>query len=427
MSASIAAQPRQSRASSPWRTRIVGHADIPPGDLIAHPENWRRHPRAQRRALRASLGGVGWVQSVVVNRLTGRLVDGHARVEEALARGEPTVPVTFVELTEAEERLVLATLDPIGAAAVADPDALSALLAALGPIDADLTGVLEHLGASRTLAGAVDPDDLPSLPEPAATVVRLGQLWNCGGHRLLCGDALDSQAVRRLLAGDRPQLLVTDPPWGVNLDLGRRHAGAAGAGRAPRGEGHREVRLAGDERADWSAAFELVPSLQVAYVWHSAIHVGVVVAGLERMGFEVVSQVIWTKTRWALTNRWYQWQHEPCLVVRRPGSRLRFRGGRDQGTIWEAPSPKLGGQDADPKVDHPAQKPVLLFERPIRNHLAPGGLVYEPFLGSGTCLVAAELAGCRCLAMEIEPRFVQLAIERWQRLTGRTAVLVEEG
>ena len=100
--------------------------------------------------------------------------------------------------------------------------------------------------------------------------------------------------------------------------------------------------------------------------------------------------------------------------------------GRAQGTVWEAPSPKVGGPGADPKVDHPAQKPVLLFERPIRNHLPVGGLLYDPFLGSGTSLVAAEISHRRCLGMEIEPAIVQVVIERWQAITGERAELVDE-
>lgn len=416
-------------SASPWRSRIVGQADIPPGSLLAHPLNWRRHPESQRRPLRAVLGDVGWVQRVIVNRVTGHLVDGHARAEEALARGEPTVPVSYVELTPDEELRVLAVLDPIAALATADGPALAELLASISTRDADLAALLDDLAASAGVAavGAADPDDVPPMPQADATYVRPGQLWRLGSHRVLCADALDPAAVGRLLAGERPTLLVTDPPYGVQLDLARRHArsGVLTPG-VRRGRGHRRTELAGDERADWSAAYALVPSLAVGYVWHPALHVAEVVAGLERLGFELVSQVIWTKTRWAVGRRWYHWAHEGCLVVRRRGARARFLGGRDQGTIWEAPSPKLGGSDADPKVDHPSQKPVVLFERSIRNHATPGGLVYDPFLGSGTALIAAERSHRRCLGIEIEPAFVQVTIERWQALVGERAELVDE-
>jgi DNA modification methylase len=118
----------------------------------------------------------------------------------------------------------------------------------------------------------------------------------------------------------------------------------------------------------------------------------------------------------------YHWAHEPCWVVRKPDRPHPFLGGRDQSTVWRAPSPKMimaGSQEE--KQDHPAQEPVLLYETPIRNHLKPGEAVYDPFVGSGTCLVAAETLGRRCYGVEIEPRYVQLTIERWQAMTGRTA------
>jgi DNA modification methylase len=149
-----------------------------------------------------------------------------------------------------------------------------------------------------------------------------------------------------------------------------------------------------------------------------------VFAGLERLGFELVSELVWVKPKFAVGPRWYHWSHESCVVARRgrPGP---FLGPRDQGTVIEAPSPRMGGAGADPMVDHPAQKPTVLFERPIRNHLHPGELVYDPFLGSGTTLVAAETTRRRCYGLEIEPRFAQVAIERWQALAGRPAELVD--
>jgi DNA modification methylase len=168
-----------------------------------------------------------------------------------------------------------------------------------------------------------------------------------------------------------------------------------------------------------------VPSLDVAYVWRPALYGHEVAAGLLRIGFELASEIVWVKSRWAVGQRWYHWQHESCLVARRPAARMPFLGGRDQGTVWEAPSPKVGGPDADPKVDHPAQKPVVLFERPIRNHLHPGEAVYDPFLGSGTTLIAAELSQRRCYGLEIDPRFAQVAIERWEGVTGERAVRLD--
>ena len=199
------------------------------------------------------------------------------------------------------------------------------------------------------------------------------------------------------------------------------------ATRAPvapheRTKGHRNTTLSGDTRVDWAEAFALVPSLRVGYVWHAGVHAGAVAAGLQRIGFEIVQQVVWDKTLFAIGRSWYHWGHEPCWVVRKPDVKTPFLGDRDQSTVWRAPSPKMimGGSEEE-KLDHPTQKPVVLFETPIRNHLRPGGLVYDPFAGSGTAIIAAEELGRKALAMEIDPRYMQVSIERWERFTGRTA------
>ena len=138
-----------------WKNRIVGSDDVAPDQLVANPKNWRTHPGSQRDALRGSLGTVGWVQQVMVNQRTGHVVDGHARVEEALSKGEPTVPVLFVDLSEAEEALVLATLDPITAMASTDAGKLAELL---HDVHTDVPALAEMLDGLAARTGAVVPD-----------------------------------------------------------------------------------------------------------------------------------------------------------------------------------------------------------------------------------------------------------------------------
>jgi DNA modification methylase len=447
---------------APWRSRIVGSGDEDPTQLLANPANWRTHPVRQRDALRGSLDTVGWVAQILVNRRTGHVVDGHARIEEAISRGEPSVPVLYVDLAEDEERLVLATLDPIGAMAEQSSERLAELLAEITVDDAGLAALLADLAPPK--AGLTDPDDLPSVPDDAEVYVKPGDLWLLGEHRLLCGDATNAEDVGRLLAGATPTLLATDPPYGVQLDqtwrdgvynglnrsvrggFGARQLaerpymlrdGAAGqpppddATRAPGGAhgrtaGHRHTTISGDVRADWSEAFALVPSLQVGYVWYASAHTLEVLQGLLAIGFELAQQIIWDKGLFSIGRSWYHWAHEPCFVVRRPGRPNLFIGEHDQATIWRAPSPKrIGSGSTEEKQDHPTQKPVVLSEIPIRNHLRPGEAVYEPFSGSGTTLIAAETLGRRCYALEIDPKYVQVAIERWQVFTGRTAERVD--
>src|SRR3990172_1928588 len=292
-----------------------------------------------------------------------------------------------------------------------------------------LADLADQHGIGRPILG--DPDEIPPVPDEADLYVKAGYLWALGGHRLLCGDATDPAAVARLLDGAEPTLLATDPPYGVSLDPTWRDGvyNELGPAEAPymRTKGHRNTTVSGDTRVDWSEAFVLVPSLEVGYVWHAGVHAAEVAAGLERIGFEVVSQVIWDKSLFSIGRSGYHGAHEPCWVIRKPGVPHLFHGSRDQSTIWRAPSPKMimAGSEEE-KQDHPAQKPVLLFEAPIRNHLRSGEAVYDPFLRSGTTLVAAETLGRRGYAMEIDPRYVQVSIERWQGLTGATAARVDD-
>jgi hypothetical protein len=185
--------------TAPWQNRIVDYVDVAPADLVPNPRNWRTHPAEQQRALGGALSEVGWVTGVVVNRTTGNVVDGHLRIELDLTRQEPAVLVTYVELTEGEEALILATLDPIGAMANAEATALASLLSGLEPADEALRALLDDLtreqGIDLARSGLVDPDDAPDLAEEPT--VRRGELYALGDHRLSCGDATDGLDVRR--------------------------------------------------------------------------------------------------------------------------------------------------------------------------------------------------------------------------------------
>ena len=157
-------------------------------------------------------------------------------------------------------------------------------------------------------------------------------------------------------------------------------------------------------------------TIRVAYVWHADRHTLAVGRGLERIGFRLAQLIVWDKERFVLSRTHYQIQHEPCWYARRPGA-PRFRGKKNQPTIWRHPSPKmLTGEDetGDTRADHPTQKPVALYARPLENHLRREECFYEPFAGSGTALIAAEMTGRTCLAMELDPRYCDVARERWE-------------
>jgi DNA modification methylase len=434
-------------APTPWRNRIVGQGEEDPTQLLAHPLNWRVHTGPQREALRGSLSEVGWVQQVMVNRTTGHVVDGHARIEEAISAGAPTVPVLYVDLSEDEERLVLATLDPIGAMAQADSNRLDELLTELQAQSPGLQALLDSLATPKLEVGLTDPDDVPEL-EP--TTIKAGDLFALGDHRLLCGDAVNPADVALLLGGATPTLLVSDPPYGVSYDATWRDGvynglgpaerpymmrAGAGGGREPdeatsaptrrhgRTAGHRNTSISGDTRADWSEAFALVPSLEVAYVWCATTGMIEVGGGLERIGFELRQQIIWAKTQAAMSRSAYNWQHEPCWYAVRKGKTASWRGSHNDTTLWEMASPKMiMGGSTEQKFDHPTQKPVEAMSRAIGHH---AGDVYEPFSGSGTTIIAAEMLGRRCYAMEIDPKYVAVAIKRWEAFSGRQAEQID--
>ena len=237
-----------------------------------------------------------------------------------------------------------------------------------------------------------------------------------------------------MLGQVKPILMVTDPPYGISLDSEwRDRAGVNGCGAAEpsymkkRTKGHTETTISGDTRADWSDAFALVTSLEVAYVWHASRFTSEVLAGLLRIGFVHHQQIIWRKTQAALTRTHYWFQHEPCWYVRRKNAPWFGKPGENT-TIWDAASPKMimGGSD-EQKYDHPTQKPVELMRRPILNHTKRGEAVYEPFLGSGTTLIAAEMTGRVCYGIELDAKYVDVVCQRFHEFSGKPATLDGDG
>jgi len=429
-------------------------------DLRPDPANPRRIGEDELDALERSLRQFGFVQPVLARGEDATVIGGHQRLVAARRLGLTSVPVTWLDISVEQARLLGLALNKISGSW--DDALLARLLAdlqATPDLDLSLSGFgedeVKELLRSLEVRERRERPEAFDLEEALAEARRAprtkpGDLWALGDHRLLCGDATSPADVARLLDGAAPTLLTTDPPYGVSLDGSWRDgvynalgpaeapymrsvgqpegedATRAPGGRRGRTQGHRNTTLSGDTRVDWSEAFALVPSLTVGYVWHAGVHAAAVAAGLQAIGFEIVAQVIWDKGLFAIGRSWYHWNHEPCWVVRRPGAKVPFRGSRDQATIWRVPSPKMiMGGSTEQKQDHPTQKPLVLFETPIANHLKPGDAVYDPFLGSGTCLIAAERRGCRCHAMEIDPLYVEVALRRWERFSGQAAVRID--
>jgi DNA modification methylase len=351
----------------------------------------------------------------VLARSDGEVVDGHLRIKAARKLRMTEIPVLLCdEWSPAQVKAFRLMVNRSVTWASWDDELLALELQELNEADFDLSLTGFDPGEIDNLLIAPEDDEkanaAPPLPENA--VSRLGDLWLCGPHRVLCGDATSPEAVVRLLADRKPLLMVTDPPYGIQLDSEwRDRAGLNGCGAAEpsymkkhRTEGHTETSISGDTRADWSEAFELAPSLQVAYVWHASVFTREVLNGLLRIGFLYPQQIIWNKGRTVLTRTHYWYQHEPCWYVRKKNAPWFGKAGENS-TVWDSASPKfiMGGSD-EQKFDHPTQKPCELMRRPILNHTKRGELVYEPFLGSGTTLAASELTERVCCGIELDPK-----------------------
>jgi DNA modification methylase len=365
----------------------------------------------------------------------GEVIDGHLRLKAARKLGITDIPVILCdEWTPAQVKAFRLLVNRSATWAEWDDELLALELADLQASDfaLDLTGFDTKEIDDLLLDDPPEENAAPPLPVHPTT--RAGDLWLCGSHRVLCGDATDSEIVARLLGDSKPFLMITDPPYGIELDSEwRDRAGLNGCGAAEpsylkqRTKGHQQTSISGDTRADWSDAFALVPSLEVGYVWHASTFTREVLDGLLRIGFLHHQQIIWDKGRTVLTRTHYWFQHEPCWYVRKKNAPWFGKAGENS-TIWHSPSPKfiMGGSDEE-KFDHPTQKPVELMRRPILNHTKLGELVYDPFLGSGTTLAAAEVTERVCYGLELDPQYADVIVQRWQALSGQKATLEGDG
>jgi len=265
--------------------------------------------------------------------------------------------------------------------------------------------------------GAVDADDVPEELDDAVTV--LGDVWLCGQHRIICGDSTSADVVARLLGDARPHLMVTDPPYGVEYDADWRN-------KAERADGTKIGASAigvvlNDGTSDWREAWALFPG-DVAYVWHAPGTLQCVVHdSLVASGFKCRAHIIWAKSQLVIGRGDYHMQHEPCWYAVREGKTAHWNGSRKESTIWNIDKPRKS------ETGHSTQKPIECMRRPIENNSHPGEAIYEPFSGSGTTLIACEQTGRVCYAVELNPPYVDIAVQRWQAFTGQHATLEGDG
>lgn len=391
--------------------------------LKPNPKNRNKHPEEQIERLCEIIRYQGFRQPVVVSNRTGLVVAGHGRLLAAKKLKIKEVPVVYQDFEDEEQEYAFGVSDnAIASWAELDLSGINTDMAELGPdFDIDMLGLKDFvLEPAEKLEPGCDDDEVP---EAKDTRAKLGDIWQLGRHRLMCGDATDAHNYERLMIGEKPLLMVTDPPYGVSYDATWRE-GALGdklLGKARTG------KVANYDRADWYDVWAL-SNADIAYVWHASAFSDVVMDSLRRAAFEVRQQIIWNKSVLIMGRGAYHWKHEPCWYAVRKGCDANWKGDRKQTTVWDAPPPThIMSGSKEERTSHPTQKPALVYEIPIENHTIPGDLLYEPFSGSGTAFIAAEKTGRRVYGFELDSKYCDVILARWEKYTGKEAVRLTEG
>ncbi|MGL6074854.1 MAG: DNA modification methylase [Fimbriiglobus sp.] len=379
------------------------------------------NPRVNDDAVEAvarSLREFGFRQPIVVD-VEGVIVVGHTRFKAAQKLGLTEVPVHVAhELTPTQTQAYRIADNQTATIATWDDDKLVTELLALRDqaYDLNLTGFDDDMlaqllgdGEESELTG--DPDDIPETP--IETITQPGDLWHLGPHRLICGDATSPEAFHRLLGPENIDLLLTDPPYNV------RYVGKTSEA----------LDIANDDMADDDYLAFLTATLGPAssalkpgasfYIWHADVYGHIVRQACADVGLPLRQVLIWVKSCFALGRQDYHWQHEPCLYGWKPGQGHTWFGGRAQSTTLTFDKPARNGE-------HPTMKPVALFQQLLENSCPKGGLVLDPFGGSGTTLIAAQATGRVARLVELDPAYCDVIVSRWEKLTGFIATKSEK-
>ena len=387
--------------------------------LTPYANNPRLHSEADLDKIAAAILKWGWTIPVLVDE-QGVLIAGHARVGAAAKLKLKSIPVIVARgWSEEEKRAYRLADNQLAARASWDPEQLCSELRKLefagfdlGPIGFEPDQLETILGSLRS-SGLTDPDNVPEIPDQPVT--RRGDIWLLGDHRVICGDSTSAADVTPVLAGSQPLLMVTDPPYGVGYDPSWRTRRGCAAGTLAQG------KVLNDDRVDWREAYALFTG-DVAYIWHGALHGDIVAAGLAACRLQLRAQIVWAKQHFTLSGGDYHWKHETCWYAVREGNISHWQGDRTQTTVWEiANNNPFGNPQREQCWGHGTQKPVECMRRPIANNSRPGQAIYDPFLGSGTSLIAAEMTGRICCGVELNPAYVDVVVQRWQGFTGRAA------
>lgn len=388
-------------------------------DLVKYEANSRTHSDEQIAKIVRSINEFGFTNPLLIDE-HNVIIAGHGRFDAALQCNIDELPCIVLDgLSDAQKAALVIADNKIALDAGWDTNTLLSQFDYLKQFDYDLT----LTGFDLDELCEIFPDENPEvfcgendLPRISDSRTCIGDLWLLGDHRLLCGDSTLADNVERLLGGQFPNTMVTDPPYGVNLDMSWRDEAK------PDGAKNNKNLVKNDDRANWYDAYVLFPGA-IAYVWHASVFTDVVMANLRDAGFECKQQIIWRKTVFVLGRSHYHWQHEPCWYAVKKGAKSNWKGDRKQTTVWDCDAPNASNSILkDDKTEHPTQKPVELFVRAINHHTNPGEYLYDPFAGSGTLMVACEKTKRRALMMELDPKYCDIIIQRYENYSGKKAL-----
>src|SRR6266571_388298 len=394
------------------RDRVVELRRVRAGELRPNPRNWRRHPKRQREALRGLLSEVGFADAVLARQLDDgglEIIDGHLRQS---LDPDLVLPVIVLDVSQKEADKLLAALDPLASMAVADPEPLRTLLESIETSSEELRMLLAGLANEAEVQarlGQVDPEEIPPPSKPRA---KRGEVFVLGEHRVACGDTRDPKVLWRLVGAEQAHLLLTDPPYGVEY-----------SGKTPqrlRMQNDRGQGLLEFLRTAFSAIDAVLAPGAAIYLFHPAGPASVCFTdALCEVGWSIRQGLVWVKDSMVLGHGDFHYRHEPVLYAGKPGAvrgrgRAGWYGGNAETSVFEVPRPKASRE-------HPTAKPVELISRLMANSSTYGDLVLDPFLGSGSTLIAAERLSRRAVGVEIDPLYVEVSIARWEAYTGRRA------
>jgi site-specific DNA-methyltransferase (adenine-specific) len=397
-------------------------------DLIPYARNSRTHSDGQVAQIAASIKEFGWTNPILVDA-EGVVIAGHGRLLAARKLGHTEVPtIELSELTETQRRAYVIADNRLALDAGWDDEMLRLELGELEELgfDLELTGfTLDEIAALKPVElGLTDEDAVPEVPEAPVTV--LGDVWLLGNHRVMCGDSTSIDAVEKLMAGGGADMLLTDPPYNVDMTAKNQMLEKAGKARKDKSSYGINNDSMGNEqfrqflRDAFVSADAVMKPGAVFYIWHADSEGFNFRGACLETGWQVRQCLIWRKSVFAIGRSDYHWKHEPCLYGWKEGAGHLWASDRKQTTVLEFDKPSKSGE-------HPTMKPVALFEYQMLNNTKGGDIVLDLFGGSGTTIIAAEKNGRYGYLMELDPKYCDVIVQRWQEFTGQTATLESTG